>query len=109
MTNIQKITSVDQFEKFLKESDKKTFMVDFWAEWCPPCRMMNPIIEQTADAQKEIVVAKVNVDDFPELSQKYNISSIPTIAFFKNGEELPQLRLIGAVPFKVLEQHILKV
>ncbi len=62
-------------------------VVDFWAEWCGPCRMVTPIIEQLAtEYDGKAVVGKVNVDHNPEISMKYNVRSIPTILFIKNGE-----------------------
>ncbi|GMO32328.1 MAG: thioredoxin [Candidatus Azobacteroides pseudotrichonymphae] len=65
----------------------KPLIVDFWAEWCAPCRMIAPIIEELASEYKErVIIGKVNVDQNEELSSKYNIRSIPTLLFFKNGE-----------------------
>ncbi len=62
-------------------------VVDFWAEWCGPCRMVGPIIEELAtDYENKALIGKVNVDDNPEISMKYGIRSIPTILFLKNGE-----------------------
>lgn len=62
-------------------------VVDFWAEWCGPCRMVGPIIEELAnDYENKALIGKVNVDDNPEISMKFGIRSIPTILFLKNGE-----------------------
>ena len=72
-------------------------MVDFWAEWCGPCKMLGPVIEQlAADFDGRAVVGKVNVDDEPELAQRYGIMSIPTVIFFKDGEEID--KKIGVMP-----------
>lgn len=78
--------------------DKKGLtVVDFWAEWCGPCKMISPIIEELAEDYKDkIVVGKVNVDDNPELSIKYGIRSIPTILFVKDGEVVD--KMVGAAP-----------
>ena len=72
-------------------------LVDFWAEWCGPCRMISPIVEEIAkDLKGKLKVAKVNVDESQELAAKFNIMSIPTLLVFKNGEVVDQI--IGAMP-----------
>lgn len=72
-------------------------MVDFWATWCGPCKMMGPIVEKLAgDYDGKALVAKVDTDEESELAEKFNISSIPTILFLKNGEEFD--RKIGVTP-----------
>ena len=74
------------FQTDVMESDKLT-IVDFWAEWCGPCRMITPIIEEMAKEHGEKVnIGKVNVDHNPDVSFKFGIRSIPTILFIKNGE-----------------------
>ncbi|GAA5131179.1 thioredoxin [Luteolibacter yonseiensis] len=70
-------------------------LVDFWAEWCGPCKMIGPVIDQVAtDLEGVAKVAKVNVDDSRELAVKYNVRSIPLLLFFKNGEVKDQI--VGA-------------
>jgi thioredoxin 1 len=73
------------FEQEVLEA-KETVLVDFWAPWCGPCRMQAPILEKFAEENPGIKVVKVNVDDNQELAMEYNISSIPSLLVFKNGE-----------------------
>ena len=75
----------DKFEEIVMGSDKPV-LVDFWATWCGPCRMLGPVIAQIAEERDDIVVCKVNVDNEPQLAQQFNIMSIPTVIAFKNGE-----------------------
>ena len=78
----------DIFDAEVLQSETPVF-VDFWASWCGPCRMVLPILDQLADDfDGKAIVAKINVDEQPELAQKFNIMTIPTIMIFKNGELL---------------------
>ena len=80
-------------------------LVDFWAEWCGPCRAVAPILDQiAAENDGKIIIAKVNVDENPGLAAKYRITSIPAMKVFKGGEEVREI--IGAVPKTVLEEHL---
>jgi len=80
-------------------------VADFWAEWCGPCRMIAPVLKELAkDYKDRLKVAKINVDEEPDLAARYGIQSIPTLLFFKGGEMVKQQ--IGAVPRPVLEKII---
>ncbi|HVZ25593.1 MAG TPA: thioredoxin [Sediminibacterium sp.] len=92
------------FQTKVLDSDKLT-VVDFWAEWCGPCRAIGPVIEELAkDYDGKINVGKVNVDHNPNLSVNYGITSIPAILFIKGGQIVD--KQIGAVPRSVLEKKI---
>ncbi|KKW32310.1 MAG: Thioredoxin [Candidatus Uhrbacteria bacterium GW2011_GWA2_53_10] len=79
----------DSFDTTVLQSKKLVF-IDFWAPWCGPCRVMGPIIEELAGEMPDVLVAKVNVDDEPDLAQQYNILSIPTFMMFKGGQVVDQ-------------------
>ena len=74
----------NNFENEVLNSDK-TVLLDFWASWCAPCRMVVPIVEEIADERRDIKVGKINVDEEPELANKFSIMSIPTLVVMKNG------------------------
>jgi len=78
-----KILTHESFDQTIKEG---VVMVDFWADWCGPCKMLSPVVDEIAKEMSDVVVGKVNVDDYPELASKYNVMSIPTLLFFKNGK-----------------------
>ena len=91
------------FEEIIN-SDKPV-LVDFWAEWCGPCKMIGPVVEELAsDYEGKAVIGKVNVDENPNVSVKFGIRSIPTLLVFKHGEIVD--KQIGAVPKGVLTQKL---
>ena len=95
------ILSEDNFEKEVLHSDIPV-LVDFWATWCGPCRMLAPTIAKIAEEQEgKIKVGKIDVDEEPELSVKYGIASIPTLMVFKNGEVVN--KSIGVIPKAAIE------
>ena len=73
------------FEEKVTQSDSPV-LVDFWAAWCGPCTMLSPIVEQLAEEHPEISFGKVNVDEAPELAQRFQVSAIPTLVLFKDGK-----------------------
>jgi len=89
------VVNKDNFEAEVLKSDKPV-LVDFWASWCGPCRMVSPIVDEIAQENQDIKVCKVNVDENQELSAEYNIMSIPTLLVFKDGAIVNQM--VGAKP-----------
>ncbi len=83
----------------------KVAVVDFWAPWCGPCKMIGPIIEELAEEYKDsAVIGKVNVDDNSDISVKYRVRNIPTVLFLKDGEVVD--KVVGAVPRSALEAKL---
>ena len=78
----------------------KPVLVDFWASWCGPCRMLMPKIEEIADEQTDVKVAKANVDECGEIAATYSVSSVPTLILFKDGK--PASQMVGAQPKDVV-------
>ncbi|CUS80618.1 thioredoxin [Candidatus Kryptobacter tengchongensis] len=108
--NIIELTDLN-FEDEVLKSDKLV-LVDFWAEWCAPCRMIAPIIEEIANEYADrLKVGKLNVDYNPKTAMKYGIMSIPTLLLFQNGRVIEQI--VGAMPKKnllaKLEKYLLPV
>lgn len=83
---------------------EKVEILDFWAEWCGPCQMMKPTMEEFEKAHPEVKVTAVNIDEEEELAEKYGVSSIPCLVLLKDGEEVK--RKVGVMPLKKLEKFV---
>ena len=98
--------SQDNFDEAVIKSEIPV-LVDFWAEWCGPCKIVGPILSELADTYDgKIIVAKLNVDENPDLTSRFNVQSIPTMKFFKAGEVVGEI--IGAAPKNTIEDEIAK-
>ena len=85
---VVKITG-SNFEAEVLKSDK-TVLLDFWASWCGPCKMLSPVVDQIADENPDVKVGKVNVDEEMDLARQFNVMSIPTLVVFKDGKQVNQ-------------------
>lgn len=107
MSKVQTATDAEWEQTVLKAD--KPILVDFWADWCVPCHMVSPVVEEIGQERAEgMSVAKLNVDDNPETARRYGVMSIPTLILFKGGEEA--VRVVGAQPkesiLKQIEPHV---
>ncbi|MGN0172046.1 MAG: thioredoxin [Acutalibacteraceae bacterium] len=87
-------------------SENRVAVVDFWATWCMPCKMMAPVLEQLDDKMASVAVGKIDVDEFPQLAADYHVQSIPNIVIFKNGAVADTL--IGVRPYEELEKAVIR-
>lgn len=99
---VLKVTS-ENFEKEVLQSDK-IVLVDFYADWCGPCKMLSPVVDSVANENEDIKVVKVNVDDAQDLAIKYQVMSIPTLVVIKNGQEIN--RSVGVVSKSEIEEMV---
>lgn len=97
--------NVSNFNEFINAKDK-VILIDFWAEWCGPCKMMSPIVDQVAEEMPDILVGKVNVDEASELAMEYKVINIPTLLVFKNGQQVD--KSVGAISAGNVKELIAK-
>lgn len=105
MSKALQLTDDSFEEEVLNAESNKPVLVDFWAEWCGPCKMVGPIVEELAEEfDGKAKIGKVDVDSNPETSTKYGIRSIPSLLIFKDGEVVDQI--VGAVPKAQLKKQL---
>ncbi|MDP0494429.1 MAG: thioredoxin [Fusobacterium sp. JB021] len=99
---VLKITK-DNYEKEVLNS-KTPVLIDFWANWCMPCRMLGPIIEEISEKNIDVKICKIDIDEEMELAQKFQVMSIPTLVYVKEGKE--EKRTVGVRPKEEIEEMI---
>lgn len=93
----------ESFDRFIRENPRA--VVDFWAAWCPPCRILAPVVEELARKYAgKVAFGKLNVDEHPSLAERYGIMSIPTLLYFKEGKLVDET--VGALPSEALEERV---
>lgn len=93
----------DNFDEEVTKSDKPV-LLDFWASWCGPCRMVSPVVDRIAEDRDDIKVGKINIDEQPELATQFEITSIPTLMIIKDGKVTN--KAVGALPREAIEALI---
>ena len=94
------VITTENFDREVLKAEG-TVLIDFWATWCGPCRMLSPIVDEVASERPDVKVGKINVDEQPELAQQFGIMSIPTLLVFKNGEKVQES--VGLIPKEKVE------
>lgn len=97
------VITKENFDREVLKAES-TVLIDFWATWCGPCRMLSPIVDEVASEHPDVKVGKINVDEQPELAQQFGIMSIPTLLVFKNGEKVQES--VGLIPKEKVESLI---
>jgi thioredoxin 1 len=105
LTSVSAVTD-DDFDAVVLESDVPV-LVDFWAAWCPPCRVMHPILDELAAEREDLRIVSIDVEAQQVIAARYGVLSMPTFIVFKHGE--PVLKLIGSRPRRKLEQELSQV
>ena len=106
-TNIIDVTETEFNDQVIEASESKLIVVDFWAPWCGPCRMVAPVVEEISkDFEGKIKVFKLNTDENPNVASQYGIRSIPTLMIFKGGQKVDTV--VGAVPKATLSSTLSK-
>jgi thioredoxin 1 len=96
----------ESFDRFVKENARA--VVDFWAAWCPPCRILSPVVEELARKYAgKVAFGKLNVDEHPSVAERYGIMSIPTLLYFKEGKLVDET--VGALPSEAIEERVKKL
>ena len=104
--NMVEEISEKEFNKIINNSKNSIVLIDFFAEWCTPCLMMAPVIEELSGKFKKVKFAKVNIDENSELAGRFKVMSIPCLIVFKNGKEID--RVIGAQQAEMIEEKLEK-
>ena len=104
-TKIITVNENDFEEKVINQSSSSLVVVDFWAEWCMPCQILGPIIEQAvSESSANVILAKLNVDENSQISQLYQINAIPIVKFFKDGKVVDEF--VGVLPIAQISEYI---